>query len=148
MKGINLGRVLIGGLAAGVVLNIGEFILNEPVLGEEWAAAMSARNLPEPGGAEIFWYVFMTFVLGLALVYLYAAIRPRYGPGVRTAIYAGLIVWFLVWLWCFGSLGIGGMFPTNIVVITLIWGLVEVPLATVVGAWLYSEGDAAPAAEL
>ena len=140
MQGINFGRVFLGGLLSGIVLNVGEFILNEPILGDDWAAAMAARNMPEPGGAEIFWYVFMTFVLGFALVYLYAAIRPRYGAGVRTAIYAGLIVWFLIWLWCFGSMGIGGMFPAKLIVITLVWGLVEVPLATVAGAWLYREG--------
>jgi hypothetical protein len=32
MKKINMGRVLLGGLIAGVVLNIGEFLLNGVVL--------------------------------------------------------------------------------------------------------------------
>ena len=31
--------------------------------------------------------------MGLLLVWLYAAIRPRFGPGPRTATYAALVVW-------------------------------------------------------
>ena len=35
MGKINLGRVLLGGLLAGLILNIGEFVLNEKVLGPQ-----------------------------------------------------------------------------------------------------------------
>jgi hypothetical protein len=35
------------------------------------------------------------FVQGIATVCLYAAIRPRFGPGPRTAAIAGTSVWFL-----------------------------------------------------
>src|SRR5215475_14608464 len=38
MKKINLVRVLLGGLIAGLVLNIGEFLLNEAVLGNDMRA--------------------------------------------------------------------------------------------------------------
>ena len=33
MKNINLGKVLIGGLLAGLILNVGEFLLNDVILG-------------------------------------------------------------------------------------------------------------------
>ena len=38
MTNINVGRVLLGGLVAGVVLNIGEFILNGLLLAETMRA--------------------------------------------------------------------------------------------------------------
>ncbi len=53
MAKINMGRVILGGLLAGLVLNIGEFLLNEPILGKQWAAAMEALNLPPIGGSAI-----------------------------------------------------------------------------------------------
>ena len=139
MGKINMTRVILGGLLAGVVLNIGEYLLNEPILGDQWQTAMESLNRTPPGGSTIILFVVMTFVLGIAAVWLYAAIRPRYGAGPKTAICAGLTVWFFVWLWA----GIGylamGLFPTNLILISVIWGLFEMPIATVAGAWLYKE---------
>lgn len=139
MGKINIGRMMLGGLLAGLVLNVGEFLLNEPILGKEWAAAMEALNRPPISGSAIGWFVVLSFVLGIAIVWLYAAIRPRYGAGPKTAICAGLAVWFFVWLWGFGGSIVMGLYPTKLVVITVVWGLFEVPLAALAGAWLYKE---------
>ena len=139
MGKINVGRVIIGGLLTGVVLNIGEFILNEPVLGDQWTAAMAALNKPPIGGSMIAWFVLQTFVIGIGLIWLYAAMRPRFGAGPKTAIWAGLTVWFFAILCGFGSTAIMGLFPGKLVGIVLVWDLIEVPLATLAGAWLYKE---------
>lgn len=139
MGKINLGRVILGGLLAGIVVNIGEFILNEPILGEQWAAAMASLNRPPIGGSAIAWFIVMGFVLGIVLVWLYAAIRPRFGAGPKTAIIAGLAVWFFAWLWGFSSTAVMGLLPDRLVAITIVWGLVEVCIASLAGAWLYKE---------
>lgn len=139
MGKINLVRVLLGGLLAGLVLNIGEFLLNEPILGEQWAEAMIAMNKPPMTGDVIGIFVVMSFILGIAMVWLYAAVRPRFGAGPKTAVVTGLTVWFLVWLWGFGSTIAMDLYPRNLVLITIAWGLIEVPLAAVAGAWLYKE---------
>ena len=47
MGQINLGRVVIGGLLAGLIINIGEFILNGLLLEEQMNAAMAALNKPQ-----------------------------------------------------------------------------------------------------
>jgi antibiotic biosynthesis monooxygenase (ABM) superfamily enzyme len=141
MGKINLGRVLLGGLLAGVVLTVLEFVLNGLILGDRWTAAMESLNRTAPEGAGVMIaYVVWNFVLGIALVWFYAAVRPRFGPGPKTAVITGLAVWFVVWLLGFGITAIVGLFPTNLVVITVIWELFEVPIATVAGAWLYQEG--------
>jgi hypothetical protein len=136
---INLLRVILGGLVAGFVINLGEFLLNEPILGRRWAEAMEALNRPPMGGAAILHFVILGFALGIVAVYLYAAIRPRFGAGPKTAVCAGLLVWFFVYL--YGGLGILGMglFPRSLVLIGIGWGLLELPIATVFGAWLYKE---------
>jgi len=85
-----LKGVVIGGLLAGLIINISETILNIPVLGAQFEAAMKALNLSPPGNGPIIVFVIGGFVLGLLLVWLYAAIRPRFGDGPRTAIIAAL----------------------------------------------------------
>jgi hypothetical protein len=45
-----MGKVVIGGLAAGLIINIGETILNIPLLGAEMAQALQARNLRTSAG--------------------------------------------------------------------------------------------------
>lgn len=139
MGKINMGRVILGGLLAGLVMNIGEFVLNEPILGRDWATAMESLNRSAMGSGAIAIFTVMGFLLGIAAVYLYAAIRPRLGSGPKTAVCAGLLVWFFVYL--YPSVGAIGMdlFPTRLLVIGTVWGLFEIPIATVLGAWLYKE---------
>lgn len=38
-------------------------------------------------------WIVMGFVFGIAAVWLYAAIRPRYGAGIGTPVRAGIAVW-------------------------------------------------------
>ncbi len=83
MSRINMARVLLGGLAAGLLINIGEYLLHDVVLAEEIRATMAGFNLPAPGGGAIAVFVFLGFGVGITAVWLYAAIRPRYGDGPR-----------------------------------------------------------------
>jgi len=139
MEKINIKMVLLGGLLAGLVINIGEFILNDPILGDAWMAWTKSMNLPEMSGNVIIFYVVWSFLVGIAIVWLYAAIRPRFGAGVRTAVMAGLFMWVTMWVLGFGSMVIQGIFPTDLIVTSVVWGLFEVPLAAVAGAYLYKE---------
>ena len=91
MGSINVGRVVIGGLAAGVALNIGDFVINNVLLKSMFDAAMQARNIaPESlmSGSVIGQFVALDFVMAMLLVFTYAAIRPRFGAGATTAVIA------------------------------------------------------------
>jgi hypothetical protein len=136
---INTRGIIVGGLAAGLIINISEYILNEPVLGARMTAAMAAHNLPPIGGSAIAGFVILGFVLGLVLVWVYAAIRPRFGAGPRTAAIAGVVVWFLDYF--SGAIGFGalGLFSRKLILVALAWGFVEMVVAALVGARLYSE---------
>jgi hypothetical protein len=136
---INFGRVLLGGLVAGIVLNIGEYILNDKVFGAQMKEYFAKHNFPTPGGNAIVVAVVMTFVLGIVIVLGYAAIRPRFGAGPKSAIVAALFAWFGVYVYP-NVLGAAfGFVPTNILPIALVWGLVEYNVAALIGAWLYKE---------
>ena len=142
MGNINLARVILGGLAAGLVINIGEYILNTYVVAEQSQAMMHRLGLAEMGTQQIVWFVVCGFVYGIWLVWVYAAIRPRFGAGVRTAVFAGLALW-IVWTLSTVGLSIAGILSSDLATIGVVWGLFETPIAAVVGAWLYQERAAA-----
>lgn len=96
---IKFGRVLLGGIVAGIILNAGEFVLNDMVLGAQMKAFFTAHNFLEPGSSFMIAAVGGTLVLGIVIVLGYAAIRPRFGPGPRTAIIAALFAWFGIYLY-------------------------------------------------
>lgn len=142
MGRINWGRVFLGGIVAGIVINIGEMLLNAVVfkndmeeamraLGKDPAAAMS-------GNAMAIW-ILWSFLAGIGIVWGYAAIRPRFGPGAKTAATAGVAAWFFaVFLTAIAMMNLG-LFPQRLLMIGLVWGLVEWVLAAVAGAWVYKE---------
>jgi hypothetical protein len=139
METINFGRVVLGGLVAGLVLNIGEFLLNEFVLATQMKQFMAEHNFPDPGGNFIALAVGLTFVMGIVLVLGYACIRTRLGPGVKTAIIAGLFPWFGVYFYSGIINGVLFGISMGTMAMVLVWGLVEFALAGIAGAWLYKE---------
>ena len=145
MKPINWRRVWLGGLAAGLVMNASEAALHGGMLGAEAATLFRRFGIPDtPAGWQVPALVAVTFVVGVTAVWLYAAIRPRYGPGPRTALCAGVAVWILGHLWSGVYLGAGftGLITPTLAWLPVPWGLIEAPLGTLVGAWLYREEGA------
>lgn len=97
-------------------------------------------GVPVPGTSFIVIAVVMTFVVGIVLVWLYALIRSRLGPGPKTAVCAALIMWFGVYVYNGVINGTLFQVPMNLILIALAWGLVEYILAALAGAALYQEG--------
>ena len=77
-------------------------------------------------------------VLGISTMWLYAAIRPRYGAGPKTAAVAGFALWFFgSWVDVFWAAM--GAVPLGALVGPVAANLPVVLVAAVVGAWLYKE---------
>jgi len=139
MGKINMGRVVLGGLLAGLVINIGEFVLNMPILGNQWNDAMKALNRPPLDAQAPTFFILISFLLGILVVWVYAAIRPRFGAGPMTAICAGWVVWGLAILYpTAGALPLH-LFPRRLLLYTTVWEFIELPVAALVGAWIYRE---------
>jgi hypothetical protein len=135
---MNWNRVFLGGIAAGFVVNAGEMVA-AVVLRDEYLAAMQAlgHSAQVPAGTFILGLI-ITWGMAIFAVWLYAAIRPRFGPGPRTAAIAGFATWLIE-----GSSNLRyltlGLFPPGLVAIAGAFALAEFILATLVGAWLYRE---------
>jgi hypothetical protein len=140
MGQINISGVLKGGLAAAVIMNISEFILQVPVAGAQMEAELAARNLPPAdSGAQIAVFVVLTALLGFVTIFVYAAIRPRLGPGPKTAMAAGLMVWATSYLYSAITAGTIGLHSMGVVVLIIVWSLGELLVASAVGGYLYNE---------
>jgi hypothetical protein len=139
MGSINVGRVVLGGLLAGLVIDASEYLLNGVALSERMNAALQRLNLPAVGGTAIGVFVVLGFLLGIATIWFYAAIRPRFGAGVRTALCAGSAVWFFAHFYRGIIMGALGFLPVSLITFAVIWQLLELLVAAVAGGWLYQE---------
>jgi hypothetical protein len=139
MGKINFGRVLLGGLVAGVILTIGEYVINDLVLAKQMAETLRRFNVPKPGNNFIIAATVMTILLGILLVWLYALIRARLGPGPKTAVVAAIILWFSVYVYTGVINGMLFQIPMNLMLIGFVWGFVEYIVAALAGGALYSE---------
>lgn len=142
---MNYKRILLGGLVAGVIINASEFLLNGVVLASQMQADLARHNLSMAGWAMPF-YVLMAFVLGLALAWLYAAIRPRFGAGFSTSVIAAAVVWTLAYVLPTVGLLAMGAGDTSSYLLALVWGAAELVIANAVAGYIYHELQA-PAAQ-
>jgi hypothetical protein len=87
MGKINWPRLIFGGVVAGLIINAFEYVLNGVVLAKDMEAATNAlgRHI---GGPELLMFTTWAFLVGIVAVWLYAAIRPRYGAGPKAAVCA------------------------------------------------------------
>ena len=136
---INWARVLGGGLLAGLVGNVLQVGYGLAMRSRIEATMKAAHREFVPTPAIIVSHFLWTFVLAIASIWLYAAIRPRYGPGSATALRAG----FAVWLFAHATFAIAvvtlGIFPAWLMAIEAAWGLVERLVSTLAGAAVYRE---------
>lgn len=144
MHRINWGRVIGGGLLAGVIIDIVEGLVSGMWLAQEWQQVMKRLGLSGAySGGQVALFNAWGLLMGIAAVWLYASIRPRYGPGPGTALRAGLAVWVIGYLMSVVPPLVMGMFPVRLLLISLAAGLVEVLAGTLLGAWIYKEEPAA-----
>jgi hypothetical protein len=142
---INTGKVVVGGLVAGVIMNVSGFVMQGMVLGKRMMAEMAAvapslGNM-QPGGGEIAGRVLTQFVVGIMLVWMYAAMRPRFGPGPKTAMISAFIVWLFGFLFYLDWLYTGMMTPMTYALVSLVM-VVTLAIAAWVGCMLYKEEGA------
>jgi hypothetical protein len=141
MSGINFGRVVAGGLVAGLVANVFDFVITSYLLASDLEATIARLNLNAAAmDASVWVFVVVDFIWGLLLVFTYAAIRPRFGPGPKTAVISGLLPWLAISLLeaQISAMGISTL-PFYLKGAALY--LVSAIVASLVGAALYKEKD-------
>jgi hypothetical protein len=131
---VNWARAVVGGLAAGLIINAFEYGGHRLILDDAWTAAFRAL-----GKAPTGWSTFIpgNFAVGVLMVWLYARLRPWYGGGPKTALRSGLAVWAVFWVIPMLALMPLDLFPNRLLAIVIALGFVDVNLAVLLGASLY-----------
>lgn len=139
MGRINWARVSLGAVVCFVVSNILQMLWGL-VMEKRIEAAVSEelrQKLMSPESMAVL--VGFTLMVSFVAIWIYAAIRPRYGPGPRTAIVAAVMVWSLTGVTAWVYLRPFKVMPSDLLAICLVWGLVQTIIQTIAGAWVYRE---------
>ena len=147
MGKINLSRVILGGIVAGIVIDVFEGILHGAILASQWAEVLAGLGKSGTMSAkQIVAFNVWGLAVGILTVGLYAAIRPRFGAGPKTATCAAIVMWIasallpnLSMMWA------TGLFGRRLTLYSTLGALLEMLVGTLVGAALYKEPQLAPA---
>lgn len=135
------GRLTATGLAAGALINAGEWGAHQMWLGREWTEAFTALGRTPTGWAT---FIPANFLLGIIAVWGYHWLSERYGHGLRTALRAGLAAWIIFWVIPTMAMQPLGLLPNRLLGLTILVGLGDGVIGTLLGAWLF-EGMKWPA---
>ena len=141
MGNTNWKRVFLGGVVAGILYLVLVVTVTTPVA---FALRKSSGQIvpTEFTVGDIAFGIIFPLVSGIVAVWLYSAIRPRYGAGPKTALIAGLFLWFFSILPNSGnSLSATATIPFNMFLISSLVAFVPNVAATLVGVWVYKEQE-------
>ena len=142
MGKINKQRVVVGGIAAGLTAFVLTGVVNGGVIAgqlQTWVQAMGGALHPPAAPLPMALWALMSLLLGFAGVWLYAAIRPRFGAGPRTALLAGVALWVMNKLAVGFDFAALGIFPLPLLLALEIGGLAALLGGVMVGARLYRD---------
>ena len=136
---MNYAKIAVGGIVAGIICFVGDGIVHGVLLQSKWMEIANTLHLPQGGSGGYEYFSVYDLAKGVASVLLYAMIRPRFGPGPRTALIAGLLTWALVL-----PIPLCGLIPIHFfgrkfALLWSIYGIFPVVIGAVAGSWLYRE---------
>jgi hypothetical protein len=133
--------VLFGGIAAGVVMNIMDAVTNGVLMFGELQANAARLGLTLTGAESLPSMAALAavdVVFGVVLVWLYAALRPTLGPGVKTALVAALAM-YLSTMGIIVGFALMGVVTGEIFIKMAIAGALTLAAGAIVGARLYRD---------
>jgi hypothetical protein len=135
VEAINWRRVLTCGSSAGLAWSL----LSVPLLALLGGNIIDAVPRPLVTVARM-GSVVLNVVAGIWAVWLYVAIRPRYGAGSKTAAIAGFSWWLIATIatWQWVDLGFIRLRDLAGLIVASLPALIAV---TIVGAWSYQEKE-------
>jgi len=143
MKKIRIDRVMLGGLITALSFVVIEMVLEGLV---HLLFKINERDLL----LEAFPHVILSgvryHIVNIAylltfcvfVIWLYAALIPRFGVGSKTALIAALAFYLVALLFMINHLNMG-IFPLKSILLSVLFSLIELPAATVIGSRFYRE---------
>jgi hypothetical protein len=140
MTRINVSRVVLGGVVAGLVMGIGEAV--HILYTASWSRALTDLGAVGPTTVTATVVSVTILAAGMIMMWVYALLREHYGAGPATAVRVGVAFAFFTHLLPAVALWHFGLLPAGVVALHAVWGFVAVPIGVVAGAALYQEKEA------
>lgn len=136
---LNRKRLLLAGLLAGLVINVLEFV-GSALFMEQAQALFAAHDLTPAGGPLLMaLLLILGFVTGIVLVWFYVGARCVHGPGPATALRVAVAAWVVWYVALMVAMYVIGLYSLADAAAGAVWGLLEICLATLAGAWFYRQ---------
>jgi hypothetical protein len=113
-----------------------ERLIGRALIGDYLNAWHQTLPAPDWGAINILLNLFIALVNTIILMWLYAALRPMFGVGVKTALVTSFFVIVFMAVFSINMINLG-VFPWEIGLLETIYLTVELPLAMIVGAKVY-----------
>jgi hypothetical protein len=151
MASINSGRVVAAGLLAGLVMNVVDTLSNTVILKDDMMAVAQRLGVDPTQAASLSGavpWIILDFVMGVLIVWTYAAIRPRFGPGPATALRAGFIPFAASTLIVWAFMSALALMPAGVFLRGTVEALISFSLGALAGGWAYREQASPQAAAM
>lgn len=143
MNRIRVGRLIVSGMVTFFVFLAVEYLL-ERVIGnylfgggiERW---MYSLAVPSWGVANNIINILIALVNVTVVMWLYAALRPMFGVGVKTVLITSGFMLVFVSAFTFNQVNLG-IYPLQVAIVQLVYQYIELPIAAIVGAHYYEGG--------
>jgi len=145
MNDVNWGRFILGALIVAAICFVSDGFLHQRVVTEQWQAVYDALGAtpPDHSGFAMVWFLVYEAGRGFLAMYVYVLLRPRLGPGVKTATWAGVVTWVAFSLTAPAQFIPIGFYSTMLWFSVAVYQLVFTIIAAIVGAAPYSGKAAA-----
>ncbi len=136
---VRWGSVLLGGLGAGLAINL-------LLLGSGWRVSHFFRALPHDFATDLSIAVaVLAFLLTILITWLYAVVRNWHKPGIVTAALVGAgLGLFMTSLNYLGSHLILGQALTRAWLLNAGLAFILLLISTLLGAWIYEKTSSKP----
>lgn len=96
MSNINWGRLILGALIVAAICFVSDGFLHQRVIDDQWESLIAGLGITmrEHAGWTMIYFVIFELGRGFLTLFVYALMRPRYGAGPLTAVWAGVVAWF------------------------------------------------------
>jgi hypothetical protein len=143
MSNVNWAKFILGALIVAAICFVSDGFLHQKLVNDLWQELFAPLGLDmgEHQHGGMIWFVVFEAGRGFLTMYVYVLLRPRLGPGPKTATWAGVVAWV-----AYSVTGPVQFIPLGLYSVAL-WAyvgayqLVFSIIAAIVGAAPYKEGS-------
>jgi len=147
MRSANVLRIILGGILAGLVVLVGDFVLDSLLLGGPWIPGADPFGQGSVA-CVLTLHLGSRLVLGLLVVITYVWFLRHRRASLVTAIVAGLFVWGLLQIYLKISRAAAGQCPPeDVVLIEGVWNALVMTISSIAGSCLLRETSPNPSGE-